>query len=100
MLGIVLAVFSLLMIIHVFNYMALMVDNKTIDPFLNTMLEQIEASPVRFLSVLVFCFIGYYCYFAAAMGNIKFGLRFFFLSFYPVIPKETFVNSFMANCLV
>lgn len=37
---------------------------------------------------------------AALRGNVKLGLRFFFVSFYPLVPKETFVNSFMANCLV
>ena len=37
---------------------------------------------------------------AALNGNIKLGLRFFFISFYPIVPKETFVNSFMANCMV
>jgi len=37
---------------------------------------------------------------AAFKGNVKCGLRFFVVSFYPLVPKETFVNSFMANCLV
>ena len=32
-------------------------------------------------------------------GVTKLGLRFFFINFYPVIPKETFVNSFFANNL-
>ena len=27
------------------------------------------------------------------------GLRFFVISFYPLVPRETFVNSFFANCL-
>jgi len=35
----------------------------------------------------------------ALRGNVKLGLRFFFVSFYPIVPKETFINAFMANCL-
>ena len=38
--------------------------------------------------------------YAAIQGNVKFGLRFFFVNFYPILPKETFVASFMANCLM
>lgn len=37
---------------------------------------------------------------ASVQGNIKFGLRFFSLTFYPLVPGETFVNSFMINALL
>ena len=34
-----------------------------------------------------------------AKGMTKLGLRFFFINFYPMKPKETFVNAFFANNL-
>lgn len=99
-LAIFMAILSVLMIIHTFCYIALKVDGKTVEPFLNDMLERIEVSRVGFLaSVLMVCF-GLFLTLCAVRGNVKLGLRFFFVSFYPILPKETFINSFMANCLV
>jgi len=51
------------------------------------------------MATIVFCFFGYYLFYATVIGNIKFGLRFFTISFYPMVPKETFVNSFIVNAL-
>ena len=53
-----------------------------------------------FLATVLIIVIGLFLILSAINGNIKLGLRFFFVSFYPVVPKETFVNAFMANCLV
>ena len=53
-----------------------------------------------FLSTVFIIIIGLFLTASALHGNIKLGLRFFFVSFYPIVPKETFVNSFMANCMV
>ena len=39
-------------------------------------------------------------FYATLIGNIKFGLRFFTMSFYPMMPKETFANSFIANAII
>jgi len=63
-------------------------------------LELIEASPVGFLASVVLIAIGFFLALCALRGNVKFGLRFFFIHFYPIVPKETFVNAFMANCCV
>ena len=52
------------------------------------------------MSTIIFCFFGFYMFYATVLGNIKFGLRFFSLSFFPMVPKETFVNSFIANAFV
>ena len=53
-----------------------------------------------FLASVVLILLGMFMVIAALNGHIKLGLRFFFISFYPVVPKETFVNAFMANCMV
>jgi hypothetical protein len=37
---------------------------------------------------------------ATLHGNIKFGLRFFSITFYPLVPGETFVNSFFINAIL
>ena len=37
---------------------------------------------------------------ATVHGNIKFGLRFFNWTFYPLVPGETFVNTFLVNALL
>ena len=91
---------SVLLIVHTFCYVALKVDGKTVEPLLNDMFEEMETSPVGFLSSILLAFFGIFLMVAAIRGNVKLGLRFFFVSFYPVVPKETFMNSFMANCLV
>ena len=100
LLGAFLAVCSLIILIHWFMYISLKVDGKPIKPFINAILEGIEASPAAFLATVLFVLIGYYLILSAVRGNVKFGIRFFFVSFYPIVPKETFVNAFMANCLV
>ena len=99
-LAILCATFSVILLAHWFSYCTLKVDGKYVEPFLNDILEQTEESALGFLaSVFILC-IGFFLCISALNGNIKLGLRFFFISFYPILPKETFVNSFMANCMV
>lgn len=52
------------------------------------------------MSTIFFSFYGYYMFYCTTVGNIKFGLRFFSLSFYPMVPKETFVSSFIINAIL
>lgn len=59
-----------------------------------------ESPNWSFLSSIFFCFFGFYFFYATCLGNIKFGLRFFSLSFYPMVPKETFVSSFIINAIL
>ena len=99
-LGILMGGISVLVIIHTFCYVALKVDGKTVEPFLNDLLEQTEVSRVGFLASVLLVAIGLFLTLCAVRGNVKLGLRFFFVSFYPILPKETFINSFLANCLV
>lgn len=91
---------SVIVIIHTFCYVALKVDGREVEPFLNDLVERVEISPLNFLASVIIIAIGMFLVITALHGNIKLGLRFFFISFYPVVPKETFVNSFMANCMV
>jgi len=91
---------SVVIIVHTFCFVALKVDDKTVEPFLNDILENLEKTPAGFLASVIIAGIGIYLMVCAMRGNVKLGLRFFFISFYPVVPKETFINSFMANCMV
>ena len=91
---------SVLLVVHTFCYVALKVDSKTVEPFLNDMIEKLESTPVGFLASVLLVTFGIFLMICAMRGNVKLGLRFFFVSFYPVVPKETFINSFIANCLV
>ena len=59
-----------------------------------------NAKDSSFIGIIVFNLIGYYLFLCTVHGNIKFGLRFFSLNFYPLVPGETFVNSFMANVML
>ena len=99
-LAIILFILSVLVIIHTFCYVALKVDGREVEPFLNDIVETLELSVLGFMATCILVLVGLFIVVAALNGNIKLGLRFFFISFYPVVPKETFVNSFMANCMV
>jgi hypothetical protein len=100
-LGVLTAIVGLVIFIHLWVAGTLRNDGRQLDPYLNTMLESIYGtSNWSFMSILVFLFFGYYLLLATMQGNIKFGLRFFSLNFYPLVPGETFVNSFMVNALM
>ena len=55
---------------------------------------------VGFFGVVMFIMIGYYLFFCTVQGNIKVGLRFFSFTFYPLVPQETFMNSFLINAML
>jgi LMBR1 domain-containing protein 1 len=78
-------IISLVMIVHLFLYVLLKVNNKSVKPFLNTMLEKIEVSNASFFATVLFAFIGYYLMFCAIKGNVKLGMRFFCFTFYPMV---------------
>lgn len=91
---------SIWFITFTFMNVALQVNGRTINDFMDGYLVVIENSPASFIATLLLIFTGYYLTLAAFKGNVKVGLRFFVVTFYPLVPRETFVNSFMANCLV
>ena len=68
---------------HIFDYVALTVNGLPIAPFLNQWLERIQSNnKSEFIAIVVFCFIGYYILYCAHKGHTKVGLRFYFLNFY------------------
>ena len=100
MFGILMAIASVIFITQIFTDMMVLKGNKVTNQFLNNMLFRMQESPVYFLTIVVFILMGYYVLFSATKGNIKLGMRFFFISFYPIKEKETFINSFFANCMI
>jgi len=50
-----------------------------------------------FMSIVGFCFFAVYMFYATFLGSVKFGLRFFSVALYPMVPGETFTNSFIIN---
>ena len=75
--GCFMAVMSIVMMTHIFDHIALIINGKTINPFLDAFLDIIQASRAKFLSIVVFCLIGFYFLYCAQKGNIKVGLRFY-----------------------
>lgn len=99
-LGIICIVISLILVIHIFCYLLLKVDGRPVNPFLNDMLESLEQSKVSVLATIVFALIGYYMMIAAIKGNVRVGMRVLCFTFYPLLPNETFVNSFVFNAIL
>lgn len=69
-------------------------------PFLNNLFVWLEEHHTGFIGVIFFGFFAYYMLWACIKGNITFGLRFFCVTFYPMLPNETFMNSFIVNVLL
>jgi len=99
-LGIICIVISLILVIHIFCYLLLKVDGRPVNPFLNNMLENLEQSKVSVLATILFALIGYYMMIAAIKGNVRVGMRVLCFTFYPLLPNETFVNSFVFNAIL
>lgn len=76
--GLVMLAMNFLMITHIFSYVSLSQNEKPIRPLLDQMLEKTQASQARFLSIVVFCILGYYYLYCTHKGHTKSGLRFYF----------------------
>jgi LMBR1 domain-containing protein 1 len=61
------------------------------------MLEGVRAGHVEFLSTTMFALLALYLLWCTIKGNIKFGLRFFCITFFPMRPNETFLSSLIFN---
>ena len=94
-LGVCYAGLSVAVMISIFAYKVL-----NLNYFLNRLLDNIEAGPASFFASILLVFIGLYLMAATQKGVSKLGMRFFFIEFYPIKPKETFVNAFFVNCLI
>ena len=99
-LGLVCIIISIILVIHIFCYLLLKVDGRPVNPFLNNMLEYLEQSKVSVLATIIFALIGYYMMIAAIKGNVRVGMRVLCFTFYPLLPNETFVNSFVFNAIL
>jgi LMBR1 domain-containing protein 1 len=55
---------------------------------------------VSVLSTIVLALIGYYMMVCAIKGNVRVGMRVLCFTFYPLLPNETFVNSFIFNAML
>jgi LMBR1 domain-containing protein 1 len=99
-LGLVCIVISLVLIVHLFCQILLRMNGRPVSYFLNNMLEGLETSQVSVLATILFAFIGYYMMLAAIKGNVRVGMRLLCFTFYPMLPNETFINSFIFNAIL
>jgi LMBR1 domain-containing protein 1 len=60
----------------------------------------VEVANSAFLSTIFFAIFSLYLLWASMKGNIKFGLRFFCFTFYPIKKAKTFMNAFLVNILI
>ena len=85
MFGIIMAILSLLFMTHIFCYIVSLKVNKIpSNAFLNNMLVRMENSQVMFAVIPTFILLCYYFLFVAHKGSVALGMRFFFVSFYPI----------------
>lgn len=61
------------------------------------MLERLRRGYLDFFSTAAFDLLAVYILWANIQGNLKFGLRFYWQTFYPLQPNETFLNSLVFN---
>eukprot|EP00826_Nyctotherus_ovalis_P047686 TRINITY_DN5521_c0_g1_i11.p1 TRINITY_DN5521_c0_g1~~TRINITY_DN5521_c0_g1_i11.p1 ORF type:complete len:281 (+),score=70.50 TRINITY_DN5521_c0_g1_i11:856-1698(+) len=103
-LGLIFIIVTLLWIIHIVLYMVLCknytLQGLPLHPFLNNVFLWLEEHRTNFLAVACLGFFAYYLLWACVQGNIKFGMRMFCFTFYPMAPGETFMNSFLVNVLL
>jgi LMBR1 domain-containing protein 1 len=98
--GILLIILSLVWIIHIFLWVLVKPKGNPVHPFLNNMLEGMQRGHVEFLSTTMLAFLALYLLWATIKGNIKFGLRFFWFTLYPMRPNETFLSSLIFNAFM
>ena len=98
--GIIVSILSFVWVLHIFLWVIVEVNGKPVHPFLNNMLDGLVEGYVEFFSTGIFTIIALYLLWATMKGNIKFGLRFFWFTFYPLRPNETFLSSFIFNAFM
>lgn len=63
----------------------LTVEDVPVAPFLNSWFIDLEESNISFMATVAFAFTGLYLFACAVVGNIKVGMRFYFVTFYPML---------------
>ena len=66
-------------------YKVIVINGKPINAFFNTLLDAFEDADLGFLGTVLFGLLSFYLLAAAFKGNVKFGLRFFCITFYPMV---------------
>ena len=85
LLGIITGVISFIIHLHFYFAGALVVEDVAYDPFIANWLEKLTNSKnLGLLGIILYILIGLYLFAATFKGQIKFGLRFFNFTFYPL----------------
>ena len=82
--GIFLAIISVLWFFHILLYNIIVINGSPASPFFNDILNKIEVSNVSVVATVIFEGLALFLLFAAIKGNIKFGVRCFCFTFFPV----------------
>jgi hypothetical protein len=83
--GLLSFILGLVIYIHLYCWILLTVQDVPVAPFLNNMLEGMEESNISFIATVFFTFFGFYMFICAVVGNIKLGMRFYVVTFYPMM---------------
>ncbi len=60
-------------------------NNKPVSAFLNNIFTWLEERNTGFIAIICYGFFAYYMLWCCIKGNIKFGIRFFCFTFYPML---------------
>lgn len=86
--GIFFTFMSINTVCHLFPHILLIFDGKTKYSYLDGLLQYIDSEPkATYVATFLFIFFGTYFLLCAQFGNIKVGLRFYQLQFYPITPR-------------
>lgn len=96
--GFLCACLSITILIHIIINVLVIVNGKPLTPCLNSVFVWLEYSIARFVSTIFFVLFSLYLMGCVIKGNIKFGLRLFFLiKIHPMKQGRTYMNSFIFN---
>lgn len=97
-LGILCALISFMIWLHILLYTVIFINGQPVSEFLNRIFIFLEFSLARFISTIVFAALCVYILLCVIKGNVKFGLRLFFIiKIHPMKMGRTYVNSFLFN---
>lgn len=99
-LGIILTLISFIIWLHLLVYRIIIIKGQPVSEFLNIVFKFLEFTIARFISTIAFAALCIYLLLCVLKGNIKFGLRLFFIiKIHPMKLGRTFVNSFLFNVI-
>lgn len=99
-LGIFLTLISFVVWLHLLVYKIIIIKGNPVSEFLNGVFKFLEFTIARFISTIAFAALCIYLLLCVLKGNIKFGLRLFFIiRIHPMKLGRTFVNTFLFNVI-